>query len=200
MGPPEKAGPTPDQLGGRTGSGAGEGNPAHLMGEAAKRLARYGTAKKATLHTLGVVGREAAINEGIRFDAVSMCGDWLRFRHFPTLAETKLHSANFCSVHLVCGFCAIRRGARMMARYLERFQRIRAEHPELQPFLVTYTVRNGDDLAERLKHLESSLTRLHKRRLGKRSRSVLRDIAGAVWSHEVTFSDSKGWHPHVHAI
>jgi hypothetical protein len=200
MGPPEKAGPTPDQLGGRTGSGAGECNPTHLMGESMKRLARYGTAKGATLRTLSAVGRDAAINEGVRFDSVAACGDWLLFRHFPTLAETKLRSANFCSVHLVCGFCAIRRGARMMARYLERFALIRAKHPELQPFLVTFTVRNGRDLRERLQHLERSLGRLHKRRHGKRSQSLLRDIAAAVWSYEVTYSDANGWHPHVHAI
>lgn len=200
MGPPEKAGPTPDQLGGRTGSGAGECNPTHLMGESMKRLARYGTAKGATLRTLSTVGRDAAINEGVRFDSVAACGDWLLFRHFPTLAETKLRSANFCSVHLVCGFCAIRRGARMMARYLERFAMIRAKHPELQPYLVTFTVRNGRDLRERLQHLERSLGRLHKRRHGKRSQSMVRDIAAAVWSYEVTYSDENGWHPHVHAI
>jgi hypothetical protein len=170
------------------------------MGDALGRLDRYGTAKAATLRSMAAVGDFEAKQAGLRIGKVRDCGSWLMFRHFPTLGDTKLRSANFCSTHLVCGFCAIRRGARMMAKYLDRFQAIKAQFPDLQPYLVTYTVRNGDDLAERIKHLQASLTRLHKRRHGKRSRSVIRDIDGAVWSHEVTYSEQHGWHPHVHAI
>jgi hypothetical protein len=88
----------------------------------------------------------------------------------------------------------------MMSRYLERFTWARSKAPELKPYLVTLTVRNGADLRERLDHLDRSLTRLHKRRHGKRSRSLLTTIKGAVWSYEVTYSDARGWHPHVHAV
>lgn len=200
MGPPEKERPTPDQLAGKTGNGPETNTPEALMGSALGRLARYGTAKTATLRTMDAVGDSAALQAGLRVGKIRDCGSWLMFRHFPTLGQTKLRSANFCSTHLVCGFCAIRRGARMMAKYLERFQAIKAKNPELNPYLVTYTVKNGDDLAERLKHLQTSLTRLHKRRHGKRSRSQLVEIDGAVWSYEVTYSEAKGWHPHVHAI
>ena len=200
MDPPDEKSPSPDQLGGETGKGAGECNPHHLMGEAIKRLQRYGTAKGATLRTLDTVGDIAARDAGLRTEKIRKCGDWLLFRHFPTLSETKLRSANFCSTHLICGFCAIRRGARMMSRYLERFQWIRAKHPELNPYLVTFTVKNGEDLRERLVHLEKSLTRLHKRRHAKRSRSLMTKIRGAVWSYEVTYSAKNGWHPHVHAV
>lgn len=200
MDQPEKTGPTPRELGGDGGNGAGECNPAHLMGEAALRLFRYGTAKAHTRRALESVTETQARGIGLRLGKIRQCGDWLLFRHFPTLQDTKLHSANFCSVHLACGFCAIRRGARMMAKYLERFQAIRAQHPELAPYLVTFTVKNGEDLAERLAHLERALTRLNKRRNGKRSRSMMRDVRGAVWSYEVTWSAANGWHPHVHAI
>lgn len=198
---PKEAGPTPHQLGGERGNGAGESNSAGvLMGDGLRRLFRYGTAKSHTLRLLAEAGDDACRKAGLRVEKVKTCGDWLLFRHFPTKGETKLHSAFFCCTHLVCGFCAIRRGARMMARYLERFTTIRKAHPELKPYLVTLTVRNGADLLERLTHLEKSLTRLHKRRLGKRSRSLLTAIRGAVWSYEVTYSANKGWHPHVHAI
>lgn len=200
MGPPEKESPTPDQLGGETGNRARECNPHHLMGEAGRRLARYGTAKFHTLAALNAIGDERAIEAGLRVEKIRACGDWLKFRHFPTLQATQLHSANFCCVHLACGFCAIRRGARMMARYLERFQTIRKKRPTLSPWLVTFTVLNGPDLQERMAHLERSLTRLHKRRHGKRSRSLMTLIRGAVWSYEVTWSEAKGWHPHVHAV
>lgn len=201
MGPPEKASPTPEQLGGRAGNRAGETDHFALMGEdGQRRLWRYGTAKAATLRTMDAVGHSAAKQAGIRVANVLTCGDWLAFRHFPTLGETRLQSAKFCSTHLVCGFCAIRRGARMMSRYLERFNWIRAKHPDLVPYLVTFTVRNGDDLRERLNHLEKALTRLHKRRYSKRSRSLLTEVDGAVWSYEVTYSEQHGWHPHVHAV
>ena len=201
MGPPEKAGPTPEQLGGRAGNRAGETDHIALMGEGGlRRLSRYGTAKAATLRTMDAVGHSAAKKAGIRVANVLSCGDWLAFRHFPTLGETRLQSAKFCSTHLVCGFCAIRRGARMMSRYLERFTWIRAKHPDLKPYLVTFTVRNGEDLRERLDHLEKALTRLHKRRYSKRSRSLLTEVDGAVWSYEVTYSEKHGWHPHVHAV
>ena len=201
MGPPEKEGPPPQQLGGSGGERAGETNHRDLLGpEGFRRLSRYGTAKAATLRVVDEATPEAMRREGIRVSAVMKCADWMAFRHYPTLAQTKLHSANFCCVHLVCGFCAIRRGARMMARYLERFRIVRQASPELRPYLVTFTVKNGPDLTERLLHLERSLTRLNKRRSGKRSRSLMTTIAGAVWSYEVTYSEANGWHPHVHAI
>lgn len=201
MGPRAEESPTPDQLGGETGNRAWEYDHRDLMGvDGFRRLGRYGTAKAVTLAAMDCVGDEQAKKAGIRIGKVRTCGDWLVFRHFPTISETKLRAANFCCVHLVCGFCAIRRGARMMARYLERFGTIRSRHANLKPYLVTFTVRNGPDLRERLLHLERSLTRLHKRRHGKRSRSLLVKVAGAVWSYEVTWSAAKGWHPHVHAI
>lgn len=200
MGPPDVESPTPRMLGGDGGSGAGEGASLGLSAEVMKRLGRYGSAKEATARATASIDPEQAKLAGLRLGAIRNCGNWLLFRHFPTLGDTKLAAANFCCVHLVCGFCAIRRGARMMARYLERFRAIRDKHPELRPWLVTFTVKNGPDLAERMDHLERSLTRLHKRRNGKRSRSVLTEIAGAVWSYEVTYSDAHGWHPHVHAI
>ncbi|MEP9488478.1 protein rep [Xanthomonas euvesicatoria] len=170
------------------------------MGEGLQRLARYGNAKSHTLRLLDTTGDTAAKQAGLRVADIRRCGDWLLFRHFPSTKQTKLRAANFCCTHLICGFCAIRRGARMMARYLERFTQARSKRPDLQPFLVTLTVRNGPDLRERLDHLDKCLTRLNKRRHRPRCNSVITDIAGAVWSFEVTYSDTRGWHPHVHAV
>ena len=99
MGPPEKESPTPDQLGGETGNRARECNPHHLMGEAGRRLTRYGTAKFHTLAALDAVGDSAAQKAGMRVEKIRACGDWLKFRHFPTLGATHLHSANFCCVN-----------------------------------------------------------------------------------------------------
>lgn len=200
MDDPTKAGLTPVKFGDVAGNGAGETSPATLMGDGLRRLARYGNAKSQTVRLLDTAGDTACKEAGLRPVKIRQCGEWLLFRHFPTKGQTKLRAANFCCTHLICGFCAIRRGARMMARYLERFTLARGKKPFLQPYLVTLTVRNGDDLRERLDHLDKSLTRLHKRRHGKRSRSLLTAVQGAVWSYEVTYTEGKGWHPHVHAV
>ncbi|WP_268760921.1 protein rep, partial [Aquabacterium parvum] len=76
----------------------------------------------------------------------------------------RLHAASFCMKHLLCPLCAIRRGAKSMKAYLDRWEVIRAEKTDLRPFLVTLTVKNGDDLAERFKHLHRAQRELWKRR------------------------------------
>lgn len=136
---------------------------------------------------------------GIRFSRVCDCGNWLKFRDYYTGPGIKLHSANFCKNTLVCSLCAIRRASRNLAAYLERFQVVQVKRPTLRPYLVTLTVRNRPDLAKALRHLFDSLRLLHKRRVDKKSKSMMRAIAGGVFSVEVT-NTGKEWHPHVHAI
>ncbi|MFG4936873.1 hypothetical protein ACF0DY_32410, partial [Pseudomonas aeruginosa] len=70
--------------------------------------------------------------------------------------KIRLHAASFCKQHLICPLCAIRRGAKSLAAYLARYEVIRAQHPHLSPYLVTFTVKNGPDLAERFEHLHKS--------------------------------------------
>lgn len=131
------------------------------------------------------------------------CGDYLVFRDYYTVDDVRLTAANFCKQHLICPLCAIRRGSKYVERYLERLRVISHDHPNLRPYLVTYTVRNGFDLLERFEHLRASMQRLHDRRrdvLKKgRGYSTLESCAGAVWSFEVT-NIGNGWHPHTHAI
>ena len=82
---------------------------------------------------------------------VSTCGDYLVFRHFYTIDQVKLHGARLCLKHLLCKLCAIRRGAKYLAAYLQRFELLRAENPRLRAYLVTLTVKDGDDLKERFR-------------------------------------------------
>lgn len=191
-GSPKKETPHPGQLGGKTGK---RGETADL----AARVRRYGTAKSHTRKLVGAIGAPKAKELGIRFDRVLGCGDWLKFRDYYTGPGIKLHSANFCKNTLVCSLCAIRRASRNLAAYLERLQVVQVERPDLRPYLVTLTVRNGSNLAKTLEHLQRSLKLLHHRRLENKSRSLMRDIAGGVFSVEVT-NVGKEWHPHVHAI
>ncbi|RRV27490.1 hypothetical protein EGJ86_24760, partial [Pseudomonas sp. o96-267] len=121
------------------------------------RIARYSQAHSRTLemleHLRGVPGVEATKTAA----SLATCGNYLHFREYFTVGKVRLHNATFCKQHLVCPLCAIRRGAKALGAYLARWQVIQEEHPELRPYLVTLTVKNGDDLEERQRHLTTSL-------------------------------------------
>jgi hypothetical protein len=132
---------------------------------------------------------------------LEQCGSYLLFRDYYTAGKVRLHAAQFCKKHLLCPFCAIRRGAKMVKSYLDRLQVIAAERPTLKAYLVTLTVKDGPDLAERFQHLQRSVQRLHKTRAGKGQYSEACKAEGAVWSYEFKRGSGSGlWHPHMHAV
>ena len=180
----------PDSLAGEIGVEGIEALP--------KRVERYGTAKKGALdvakYMAGCTKHQAMAAK------VTGCGDYLLFRHFFTVDKVKLHAAQFCKKHLLCPLCAIRRGAKALAAYLQRWEAIKQQRPHLQPFLVTLTVKDGPDLAERFKHLHDSQRELWKRRQ-RIYETALDGVEGAVWSYEVKRGQGSGvWHPHLHMI
>jgi len=129
------------------------------------------------------------------------CGNYLLFRNYYTVNKVRLHAAKFCDKSLLCPLCAIRRGARMVKTYLAKLEFIKKENPNLKAFLVTLTVKDGEDLDERFTHLYRSVQRLHKTRSGKGQHSEACKAEGAVWSYEFKRGkNSDKWHPHVHAI
>ena len=157
------------------------------------------------LATVGETDIESyiSISSSIRKLSASVrnCGSYLVFRDYYTLGEIRLAQAFFCKKHLLCPLCAIRRGAKLLSRYLDRFHAITASESHLRPFLVTLTVKDGQDLAERFNHLHKSLRSYHKRRHGKRDICEAKKALGAVWSYEIKRGKGSGlWHPHVHAI
>jgi hypothetical protein len=177
------------------------------------RVERYGQAKSRALdnadYLRSVVKRESLAGTrpprvcerqqevAVR---VATCGDWLLFAHYLTIDEVRLQAAKLCCKHLLCPLCAIRRGAKALKAYLDRYEVIRALKPGLRPFLVTLTVKDGSDLAERFKHLHVSQRELWKRRQRRRG-SQLDQVEGAVWSYEVKRGSGSGlWHPHLHMV
>jgi hypothetical protein len=180
----------PDSLAGEIGVEGIEALP--------KRVERYGTAKKGALdvakYMAGCTKHQAMAAK------VTGCGDYLLFRHFFTVDKVKLHAAQFCKKHLLCPLCAIRRGAKALAAYLARWETIKAQRPNLQPFLVTLTVKDGPDLAERFRHLHKAQHELWKRKHRGRG-CALDGVEGAVWSYEIKRGQGSGlWHPHLHMI
>lgn len=182
---------SPDSVGAEIGADGIEALPG--------RVGRYEVAKQRALDVAEHIG---AVEEGqgdlVR--RVSSCGEYLAFRHYYTVDVVRLHGASFCMKHLLCPLCAIRRGAKALKAYLDRWEVIRAEKTALRPFLVTLTVKDGDDLAERFKHLHRGQRELWMRKHRGRG-SVLDPVAGAVWSYEVKRGRGSGlWHPHLHMI
>jgi hypothetical protein len=163
-----------------------------------KRVSRYAKAKTTALDVAQYIGQFPDHQAVAR--RLQSCGDYLVFRHYFTVDVVKLHGASLCMKHLLCPLCAIRRGAKALRAYLDRWETIQAENSSLRPFLVTLTVKDGPDLAERFKHLFKSQAELWMRKHRGRG-SVLDGVSGAVWSYEVKRGSGSGaWHPHLHMI
>lgn len=164
------------------------------------RLNRYGKAKKVALDVAEYIGALEKREYRKVVQRVKTCGDYLVFRHYFTVDQVKLHGASLCMKHLLCPLCAIRRGSRALKSYLDRWEVIRAEKTALRPFLVTLTVKDGDDLVERFDHLHKSQRELWKRKQRGRG-SSMDGVVGAVWSYEIKRGKGSGlWHPHLHMI
>lgn len=187
---PEHQKENPDSVGAEIGVDGIEALP--------KRVDRYGKAKKSALDVaeyMATLPQHQAMAK-----TVKGCGNYLLFRHFFTVDVVKLHAASFCRKHLLCPLCAIRRGAKALAAYLDRFEVIKRTSADLRPFLVTLTVKDGPDLRERFQHLHKSQRELWMRKHRGRG-SVLDCVQGAVWSYEVKRGQGSGlWHPHLHMI
>ena len=131
------------------------------------------------------------------------CGNYLLFKNFYTIGEVKLAKLRTCGQHLLCPFCAAIRASRAIQRYVERIDQVLQENRKLKPVLITLTVKNGSDLAERSEHLMKSFRTLLERRRDyeKKGRGFNEfcKVQGAMYSYENTFNEKTGeWHPHIH--
>lgn len=190
LNPPDPQKENPDTLAGEIGVQGIEALPG--------KVSRYSKAKKGALDVaeyMATIPKHQAMAQ-----KVLSCGDYLSFRHYHTLDLVRLHGASLCKKHLLCPLCAIRRGAKSLKAYLDRFDVIRAAKPHLRPFLVTLTVKDGDDLEERFKHLYKAQKELWKRK-SRIYETALDGVEGAVWSYEIKRGSGSGkWHPHLHMI
>lgn len=166
------------------------------------RLNRYSVAHHRALKMSDYAREQGQVKLALN---LTNCGHYLLFRHFYQADKMRLHAAQFCNKHLLCPLCAIRRGAKQVQAYLARLQILRDLHPGSKLSLVTLTVKNGDDLAERFKHLTQSFRRMQQARRsylnGKGPYVELARFEGAVGSYEFKRGkNSGGWHPHVHIV
>ena len=124
---------------------------------------------------------------------LSECGNYLLFKNYFTLGEIRLSKMHSCKQHLLCPFCAALRASKAMQKYLERIDQVLQENRNLKPVLITLTVKNGFDLAERSEHLMKSFRTLLERRRDyeKKGRGFNEfcKVQGAIYSYENTFNE-----------
>ena len=175
---------------------AAEGQEGFQRTQLAARLGRYSKARDNALQFRDFL---LVQNEFKLAEALGDCGNYATFRDYFTIGQVRLSHFCTCKKHLICPLCAIRRGAKALRVYLARVEALMASNSRLRAFLVTLTVKNGDDLGERFRHLSGCLRGYHRRRSRARQGGEILKARSAVWSYEFT-NKGKGWHPHVHAV
>ena len=141
------------------------------------------------------VKNEESINALKSAQKLNECGNYLLFKNFYTIGEVKLSKLRTCGQHLLCPFCAAIRASRAIQKYVERIDQVLQENRKLKPVLITLTVKNGSDLAERSEHLMKSFRKLLDRRRDyeKKGRGFNEfcKVQGAMYSYENTFNEKQ---------
>jgi hypothetical protein len=176
------------------------------------RIQRYGDAKARALLILtylrsvrdGLLEVDPYQKEIAELAALlASCGNYLVFKHYYTVGKVRLSAMRSCKKHLLCPLCAIRRGAKALKAYLDRYTYLQAQEKGFTASLLTLTVQNGENLGERFSHLQKAVKRLLERRRdalkGKRTVTEFKKVLGLVGTYEVT-NEGKGWHPHTHMV
>lgn len=148
-----------------------------------------------------------------KIERISNCASIIELRDsFVQVNDTfeqvmKVAAANFCKQHTVCPVCADRMQNRRRARFNDSIKK-QAEMVEAGKrfvYMVTYTVKDGGSLSERLKHLNESkrdFRKMGQRRIGgARSIGEAGKIKAAIATTEIKKgSGSEQWHVHSHDL
>lgn len=170
-----------------------------------EKLGRYARAHQRALHMSNYLKENGEIKLSSN---LKQCGHWLVFRHYYTKDELRLHSADFCKKHLLCPLCAVRRAGKYLKAYLDRFTACMSNFDgKATPYMVTLTIKDGEDLTERFNHLRAAMrAQLQARRNyfknpSKRRHFEICKALGGVHSVEAKRGKNSGlWHPHVHMV
>jgi hypothetical protein len=166
------------------------------------RLSRLGYSKQRAVAMSGFL---ELLGIHRRSEKLKHCGTYLLFRDYFTVGKSKLSAGMFCQQHLLCPLCARLRAGRMLRKYTERVRRLVADQKSRRVSMLTFTIKNGDDLAERTAHLLKAFKiltgRARRLRGGGRNPGEFGKFLGGVGSVEVKRGKNSGlWHPHLHAI
>ena len=132
------------------------------------------------------------------------CGNYLLFKNFYTIGEVKLSKLRTCGRSICSALSVLLFVLLVLSKNtLNVLIRCCKENRKLKPVLITLTVKNGSDLAERSEHLMKSFRTLLDRRRDyeKKGRGFNEfcKVQGAMYSYENTYNEKTvEWHPHIH--
>lgn len=134
------------------------------------------------------------------------CGKYLIFRNYLESHRSRLIGACSCKMHLLCAFCASRRGVKNAMAYKEKVVHLTKQTPDVDLMFITFTVKNGTELFPTYSALRSSMRILLARRnqnvngRGK-VKTQMAKLLGGVFAYEVKRGAGRNnWHPHIHML
>jgi len=179
-----------------------------------KQLSEYADAKHSQMSYLDFIITHHPEKDKL-IEQLKGCGSWLFFWAFydgdiQNVVAHKLAGGFTCKKHLHCITCGMRRASRYSKLYEEAMRHVLSlpENSHYVPVLLTYTVKNGADLNERVDHLSQSLQKLLQRRRDSlktysriKNPSCMRHIFGGMGGIEIKKGKNSGlWHPHFHEV
>lgn len=148
-----------------------------------------------------------------KIDKISDCASIIELRDsFVQVGNTyeqimKVAAANYCKQHTVCPVCSDRLQSRRRAHFQDpiKKQAEMVEENKRFAYLVTYTIKDGESLSERLDHLKESKKAFRKmgqrRGSARRSRGEAGKIKAGISTIEIKRGKkSKLWHVHSHDL
>jgi len=127
---------------------------------------------------------------GDKGERVRHCGDWISLHYYHDEEQTAhIHRANWCR-HPLCPMCSWRRHLTLSYAYSLAIEAARKDGNKL--FFLTLTIPNTTGInAEKLRQLRSKAVTYIRKQLR---------CSSYICTLEVTYSQEKGYHPHIHAI
>ena len=141
------------------------------------------------------------------FRLLQQCGQYLIFRNYLVSKRSRLIGACSCKQHLLCAFCASRRGVKNAVSYKEKVEYLRSQaNDQIDLVFITFTVKNGVDLHERFTHLRSSIQTILRHRNNqainhRKHQTEMFKLTGGVFAYEFKRGSNENlWHPHIHML
>lgn len=138
---------------------------------------------------------------------LTYCASRVDFREWIETGESKVTRAILCELRFLCETCELRRGFKLFTSSEVKVHHVLKCIPGLIPVHLTFGVRTGPDLVERLDHLRACIRAMMegaRKSAAATSRNrrqwELSKIVGAIRSIEIKRSagDETRWNVHSH--
>lgn len=138
---------------------------------------------------------------------LAYCASRVDFREWVDSGESKVTRAILCQLRFLCETCELRRGFKLFTDAEPKVNHVLKCMPDLIPIHLTFGVKTGPNLVERLNHLRASIRAMME---GSRKASnvtcnnrrswELSKVVGAIRSLELKRSkgDQTMWNVHSH--